>query len=512
MIYQYVKRYLKDTFSRPSINQVWSTLDNLQFFNYLYKRYNDEEITKEISEIKEAFRDFFEPVGTIVFRYSQEGGIKFKIFAYKVEPKNSKHLNEIISIINKHKKAIIYPYKNQTDQIAITGTIRRKINLEVNSTDESVNKRELIKYAIRKALELGERDVIVQLKRMYLVKIFDANKITKEKRREIEKREGLANRYNGYTKEEIEDSYNKIFGATTIDEFLIPVMKNLFSGRLNFAEINNSYYEENALKIIQSEIGKELVHYLSMEEDFIFGLAGYIFREHFYKIHELLAIELLEQIYHKNSNAETFLHYYTDRSIIVENGRKYMRPSLDIKDEDKWTNSSVLGLSALWINTRIKIEKHKKELLEIERKIAVTEEKYASAMSEIQELNRTLDSANEELKQIEEVSKKQVDRLTAYSSKGQYYSTEANKLKFEVESTNKRIKTVKAIIKNCKQEVQMHEQTSTELDYYKEHHKKLQDEIRAFNTNIETNRDRINHMLEALTNALISRKKLIEEQ
>ena len=60
MIYQYVKRYLKETYEKPSINSSWSRLDDVRFFNYIEERYSEDEFFKNISEVKEAFKDFFE--------------------------------------------------------------------------------------------------------------------------------------------------------------------------------------------------------------------------------------------------------------------------------------------------------------------------------------------------------------------------------------------------------------------------------------------------------------------
>lgn len=504
MIYQYVKRYLKEKYSKPTMQQVWGNLDNLEFFSYLYKRYNDEEISRNISEIKEAFKDFFEPIGTILFRFTLEHGIKFKVLSYHIEPKNSKHLTNIISIINKNKRAILYPYKGQSDQIGITGAIRRKINLEINSTDESVNKKELTKYALKKALELGERDIVVQLQRMYLVKIFQTNKITKERKELPIHREGIQKRYNGYTKEEMQKSYANLFDTLKIEDFLLPIMKSVFTNKLNFFEITNSYYEENALKILQQEIAKELENHLSFEEDFILGLSGYIFRIHFYKVHEYIAIELLEQIYNKNANAEKFLMYYTGETIL-ENSRKYIIPSLETKDGKKWNNSSILGLSSLWINAKTKIKKHQEELLDIEKKIKQAQKIYRASRVKTAEIKNLLHSAQEELLE----NKEQIRVIRASLTKKATYSSKELNIKAKLEISQKRVEELKTTIVDAKKEIYELEKSHTELSSLKSYHKKIKGEITAHDVNVDTNIARVNLILDSLTNALMSRKKLL---
>ena len=213
MIYHYIRRYLKNVYEKPSLKIKWSQLDNIKFFHFIEDRYTMEEFRKELSEAKEAFRDFFEPIGTLLFRYKEDNGIAFKILPYSIEAKDSKYLSKLIHIIQNNRKAILYPYNNQNNQLAITGKIRRAINAEIYDIKESVNKKELIKYAIRKALDLSERDIVIQLKRIYLVKILQENQslpkvVTKEKT-ELDKEK--ANRYNGYSQEQFEETYKKLF-------------------------------------------------------------------------------------------------------------------------------------------------------------------------------------------------------------------------------------------------------------------------------------------------------------
>jgi hypothetical protein len=212
MIYQYVKRYLKQNLVQPKVDCEWSQLDNLKLLNYIEQRYTLAELGREISEVKEAFKDFFEPVGSIVFRYTDGVGVKFKVFPYRQEPKDSSHLKNIIKIIFLNRKAIEYNYQGQSNQIAISGKIRREINKEVADTKESINIRELIKYSIRKALGLNDRDVIVQLKRKFIVKVFDSTKIVKaeEEISELTIVDEKKDKFNGYTAKQIEETYNEI--------------------------------------------------------------------------------------------------------------------------------------------------------------------------------------------------------------------------------------------------------------------------------------------------------------
>ena len=390
MLYQYVKRYLKNTLEEAKIDFSWSPLDNIKFFNFVNRRYSNQEFAKEIAEVKEAFRDFFEPVGKIVFRYKEESGIKFKIFPYHVAPKDSKHLKNIINIIKTNRKYIQYPYQEQNDQIAILGKIRRAINLEVNDTQESVNKRELTKYAISKALELGEKDIVVALKRKYIVKIFQKNillDIDKEVSAPIQ-REGIANRFNGYTKEEIEETYKELFirSNSNIDYFIKSVIKKVSKEKLNFKVISNKYYEANALKILHETIAQELSHYVALEKDYLLGVTGYLMRKHFQSLHESMAIVLIECIYEKNENANDFLSYYNGNTILIDN-KKYQIPSLETDKGEKWNSGTLIGICNLWMHTKKKKEEYEHKLVDTDMKLEELEKKllYIKPEKETQE-------------------------------------------------------------------------------------------------------------------------------
>jgi len=370
MIYQYIKRYLKDTIDEPDIDFNWSALDNINFFSHIDKRYTLEEFAKNISEIKQAFKDFFEPIGKVVFRYKEERVLKFKIFPYVVDPKDSKHLSNIIKVIQNNRKYIQYPYLGQTDQIAIYGKIRRNINIEVFDTDESINIKELIKYAIAKALDLGKKDIVILLKKKYIIKIFKKNTVLNSEVNAPVKREGVSNRFNGYSLKEIEETYEEIFlkDDNVIGLFLMDVLNSVFIEDLNFRLITNEFYEKKSLSIIHAEIAKELSHYVSLEEDYILGITGYIMRENFHYIHDLLARELIECIYEKNLNANNFLLYYNGNIVLINN-KKHKIPTLETEDGKQWNNASLIGICNLWMNTKKKKEEYEDKLLETNEKI-----------------------------------------------------------------------------------------------------------------------------------------------
>ncbi len=513
MIYQYVKRYLKNTIENPRVDFTWNPLDNIKFFTYVENRYTLEEFTKELSEVKQAFKDFFEPVGKVVFRYKEDTGIKFRIFPYTIEPKDSKHLKNIINIINHNRKYIEYPYQGQADQIAIYGKIRRDINKEVFDTQESVNVKELINYAIKKALNLSQQDIITQLKRKYIVKIFEKNTQLGDNVEVPKKREGVENRFNGYTTEEIKKTYNEIFlkDDGVIKIFLDEVMKKLFKGELNFKTISNEFYEKNALKIIHAGIVHELANYVSLEKDYLLGVAGYTMRINFQKIHEIMARELIKCIYEKDTNANNFLLYYNGNIVLIDNV-KHKIPSLETEDGQQWNNASLIGICNLWMNTKKKQEEYETKLLETEAKIKELEKDLVHVQPRKEAFEKKIEEINTKLKEFEKkylVIESEYKYLENASNSSNEYFTALKKFE-EAQKVLQSLKEKKQQAKtNLNAIIDANSTTYSDLKYLTNQETSLKANLRAQELNVSSKNTQIDPILRSVVKVLMERTKVL---
>ena len=514
MLYQYVKRYLKKTFGEAKEDFNWDTLNNIHFSTYIEGRYTESDLMKESSEVKEAFKDFLAPVGKIVFRYSEDTGVKVKIFPYRVKPQDSKHLKNILKIIRSNRKYIKYPYQGQTDQIAILGKIRRDVNRELADTDESINTRELIKHAIRVALELNDQDVITQLKRKYIVKIFKKNEVLKADVEAPIQREGIQNRFNGYTLEQIEETYKEIFERANvkIEYFLKRAMKAIFQTTLDFRKIDNQYYEERALKIVHAGLAKELNNYADLEEDYSHGVSGYLMRKHFYKIHELMAIELIERMYDKDQNANQFLLFYNGKTILI-NHKKYVIPSLETADGKKWNNSSLIGICNLWMNIKKRKEAFEHKIVDTDMKLNELKEKlvYIQPEKEAQEakIAEVLPKYEVAQNKHQELERKLKYLENASLNSNEYFQTEV-KMKDSLLEVHKLEEILKQAKSNLRLIKDSNMTTYTELEFYTEQKQELLNDIKAQNLNINAKSAQIDPIIESIIKVLMARTKLLE--
>jgi hypothetical protein len=511
MIYNYVKRYLKNTLQEPNIDQTWSTIDNVKFFAYIQERYKLAEFEKELSETKQAFRDFFEPVGKLLFKYNGDSGIKIKVLPYSVQPQNSKHLKNIIKIITNNRKAIEYPYKGQTDQIAILGKIRRDINKELMDTQESVNAKELINYALRITLDLGPSDIITQLKRIYIIKIFQKNNLVQTV--EPSKREGVQNRFNGYSAEEIEQTHKDVFHKNSVEEeyFIKNALKPTYTADLNFRTITNGYYEEKALKIIHSAIAKELSNYVSLEKDFLLGLTGYIMRRNFEKIHEFLAVQLIECVYEKNANANNFLMYY-DGSVILIDNKKFKRPSLETQAGEKWNNASLIGICNLWMNTKKKKQQYEHKLIDTDMKIEQLESALEYIKPEKQHHENIIATTQPVLDAVEKTHSEMEAKLK-YLEASNLNSNEYFEMLEKYKGIEKSYLETKATITEAKRNLKAikdaNASTYADLELFTKQKMQLLNDVKAQDLNIDSKSSQMDPILRSIAKVLMERTKAV---
>ena len=511
MIYQDVKRFLKRHLQRPSKELEWKEHDNFLLLNFIQSRYSDQQINNNTSEIRQAFKDFFEPIGNLVVRFKNDTGVHYKIFAYRVKPKDSKHLNTIIEIIRNNRRSIEYPYHDREDQMAILGKIRRHINAQIIETDEAVNKKELVRYAIKQALQLDERDVVIHLRKIYIVKLFKKNLHLNPEAKDPKPINKDEKRFHGYNADDLSNHYNELISDLDIESFLDNVMALLFAGKLNFDEITNNYYEANVLTLIRYAIAEELKQYVSKNQDYLLGFAGYIFRNNFEAIHERIAIEIFEQVSIKNKNAETFLNYYSG-TILVENGNRYAMPELSTPDGKRWNIASITATATMWLRTRHQEKKSVADFQNLEAEYIQVATLYDTTSKQYEQQSEALDKYTQQLgiMQNEIVHARKNFKLKEDGNLNKKETTQISK--FVQQSQQKMITIEEKILKTepmCRD--LQNEAKKLKIRYLdlKTRKQVIELDLRTLKKNLSINSDAFHSVLHSLVQALIQRKKRI---
>ena len=505
MIYQDITRFLKRYLGKPSADYKWKTKDNLALFSFIQDRYSDEHIQNNAMETREAFRVFFEPIGNLLVRFSLEDGISYKLLPYHIKPSESKHLKTLEKIIKENRRAIEYPYNDKDDQIALLGKIRRKINAEIVETKERINKKELVRFAIKQALDLDEKDIVLTLKKCYIIKLFKKNSFLKtvQPSKDIELP----------TNEELSDDYCELFAEISISDFLEQVMSELFADKLNFQKISNNYYEQNILVLIKEKIAENLKIYLSDNSLYINYLSEHILKLNIVKIHEFIAIEIFEQITNKDDNAKQFLNYYTGQ-VYIENGVKYTIPEITTEDGKRWNINSLMSTATVWLRSRSLSMKLKAQLSNIEQNITEN-------IPYHNQLKSQLDSKkNEHSKLLKEFkafsSQLEVIELKLKSeSKGNMDNKSEKNLSKSISINRKILNNYRRNLNALRAEKSDLESAYNNQDIilldYRQNKKKIVSQITALSQDLNLSSNAFHSILSSVVKALMKRKTKITE-
>jgi uncharacterized Zn finger protein len=513
MIYQDSKRFLKRHLISPNTNHGWSSQDNFLFLNFIQGRYSDDEMRLNGSEVRQAFRDFFDSVGTLKIDFDVQKGVTLEILPYTVDPENSIHVSTIIELIRQNRRSIEYPYNGRDDQISIGGKIRRAINAEIVESDEAVNKKELIRTAIKQALELTPRDVVVQLKRKYIIKLFQKNNYLSTSVKEPSGIDAEERRFQGYNEVDLKNHYDELFKDVSLEGFLDSVMAALFADKLNFDQITNNYYEKYALLIIRQAIASELEQYASKNESYLLGFAGYIFRQNFEAIHQRIAVEIFEQINNKSKNAEKFLQYYSG-AIYIENGKKYAIPEITTPDGKRWHTTSLVAIASMWLRTRSKLDRVTTNYKNSHQIYKEYSNNYERASNKLNQLNSNLLTLKKQFEEEEGIIR---DKFKNFKSetKSEMDIKKESKMALDYQHHHQILITInqKIILFQPQKEELQAEVNGYKAAYddLKNKVRFLESEVRDLKQNLQLNTDSFHSILSSLVKAIIQRKRLIEQ-
>jgi len=366
MAYTELIYYLKANLQKPSVDFRWTDEDNKKLFEHLDEFFPDESLEAEenILEIKKAFKDYFEDVGYILFKMINRQ-IRLKVFPYTIEAKESINVEPIVEIIKSNDELITRRFRDKDDQILLQEKLVQKISEFVyNIENEEINKKELVKYAIRQALELKHSDIIINKNNKIFIKIFTYKKKVPETQKNTR-----ANRYNGIDEEELITFQNDYFSLQENKDFFYFTAKRFVDVYFNQRQITNKIYELKVFAYIQSIIKEQLTEEFEQNDDFFIGFSGYIFRIYFKEVFEHIADLILEEISLLNGYMIDFLKYYSLDVVIVD-GEKYKIPSLKSDNGQHWNSVSILSVAKSYVKTKQLIATIKKDYYILENQIS----------------------------------------------------------------------------------------------------------------------------------------------
>jgi uncharacterized Zn finger protein len=442
MIYQDALRFLKQHIKSVTATYQWTEIDNVDFFNALYKRYEHKEIKEGMADIKEAFKDIFQSVGKLIFKYDSQRGIQFKVLPYSVDPKQSQHLPNLVKIIHLYREQIEHAYSDKDEQLIIQGEARRRISAEISESEEPVNKKELVKEAIRTALQLNPKDIVLIFRRKYIVKLYKARAKQAQKSAPI------------FSEADLAVDYKDFFEEVDHDTFLDVIIDAVTSNALDFDYMDNGYYEQYALKEIREVIIQELTQHLEDESAFMKAFAGYILKRDLIALHERIARALLLKISEKSVSAQKFIEYYTGGTVLVD-GTKYKIPGLETPDGGKLNMLTVTSVAAAWLTAYQNKEELALSLHNISTLLHKEMQKFNALKEQFETAKKAPGKSQEELLTLQKSCRDQEENVTDINEKRQKTKQQIHKLHQKLVANEKNFKIIlnaltKALMKRKK--------------------------------------------------------------
>jgi hypothetical protein len=366
LVYEVVKSFLLKHFKEPALGNTFTP----ELTAALYKKFKasdakDLELFRK--ELRRAFTDFYEPIGTVVVLFKGFKEIALRIRAYdRIKASlEADLLQELTLIIFDHDESL-HREEGRTDLIIIDKDLYQAIATFIKHKGSHLDGKELTKKAIKLALSLSEKDAVIIMNNRIVIRIFQV----------MDKLKGSEQRFNGLPLKELKTLENKHFSdQKALQKFFDEVVKSACKTDLNYHVITNFFFMDKRIPIVQNHLHEHLQRKMNEEPFVIEGFANYIFREMFDYTHKQFSILLLEQ--YVEGEAEAFIRFYNADTHVESNGTRVKAPQIIDKENTVWNFVNIKSL-------------HNKKRLEEER-IKSTHEKIKQSLSQRPQLQETIE-------------------------------------------------------------------------------------------------------------------------
>ncbi len=303
----------------------------------LYERFGDRGAAEETqtvrTQIRQAFGDYLQDVGrcVVLFRGQETIGVRLSA-PDRISPSAPAFKNAIRLL--QEAENTIYSASGREDLLVVDEALLAQLHSALAAHPGAINRRDALRRAVRSAFSLQPQDAVVFLGGRLYVRLFSVQGASGSR---------VERRYGGLPPEELERLKQDLF-KESVDAAMIEVAASLCKSALDFTRIDNTFYEQNALKLIQGAIARYLHSKLRHEKAVLDAFSAYLLRENFLLIHRVLAESLLEAVMQGAENAERFLKYYTGEVAMLE-GQKYQLPEIVDSQGMRWNFSVIKAIT-----------------------------------------------------------------------------------------------------------------------------------------------------------------------
>ncbi len=403
----------------------------------------------------------------------------------------------IMDIIEANEDAIEEDYNNKEDLVSLNKSLRDKILTFIESKNITIDKKELVKFAIREYFELEDRDIVVIRKDQIIIKLLDDTSI-----HEISKEEQgtIAQRYNGINEDDLKSFYNDIFLQEGHEDFFYEVAEKFVKEYLIGKKLDNKTYEQIVFPTIQSIIMTKLLNTFDHNEEFFKGFSGYIFRIHFKEVFDYIADFILNKLAENNEYIINFLKYYS-LSIVIVNGKRYRVPSIEAEDGWKWNVASMLPVIKVFIKADIAVYTLENEINELKQKTLEYHVGKLSPVAYNSSINKEIDKIKQDI--LYEAKRLDAHILTLKDNPSN------KKLKQEINEIRQDLQTMRTQVKVLEEKII----TKDKITKYTDLKRDLDTKVRYKEREelvLNNNEKSFNSIANALVKALTSKKVPID--
>ncbi len=453
----------------------------------LSEEFPDLDADEHKGAMKQGIANFFAHHHQSVILTILEDGIKLhKDFLYPERGESFDRLLHRNALLLHETKETLESFRVLPYLYTLPESFRSKL-YELYPDDE--NKDELFRESTRSLVhgmyDLHERSIVLFLnKKIYLREFVPPKPLPS----------GADRRFSGQSEAEMKALYDQTFpeGAW---QYIEPMIEGVLREDLNFAHISNKYFTANFVKVFSVMVDVILSEHLDKAaEEKAEGLCGYVLRIHFPQIMFHTAQNLLQHLQERHSNAEKFIKYFADESIIDASGKKVKKYAIEDKYGSTWNFSSLLSVMMQYkqfLNRQISqqlVINNAKDVVADTQKLYEAEREHLSARRE------TLDALDQEVRELG-------------------YEAEALQLKVKSDRQNQEASlNLTKLLKSIDEKLDAKKARSSEIKLIENkcenlgkelsrHEKKLNNEIRALQLVIEQGKE-IQDKYELISNAL----------
>ena len=389
-----------------------------EFYEYLLKKHSKKEIKENRSEIRRAFKSYFQLLNQKVSLFFQGfHTIIIRDLKKQIYGEYSKQFHTMSQKLEALSDEL-EGFKTANGVYMIDKERLNDLGCDFENIEDRALKKELYKQAVKDALDLGSRDLVFCMNDKLTVKKFmviDPN----SKDANFERRAG------GLPPEELEKIKNIVFEKNIYEE-IEKAMFSLMEAKLNFTVIDNAYFKKNAIPMVQDELYKVISIYMDEDSDAALkkAFANYIFREHFNNVHKIFAKHILDLHSKRDKNVETFLKYF-DGNIELVNDRQIQKPEIIDANDQKWNAVSILPIIIQKQKNDREIEIVEENIEKAENKIFAIKHRIEKIEDDIGSLERKREAINEQVRLLISESKILQDENTMLKQKRKKVSKEA---------------------------------------------------------------------------------------